>query len=54
MKRDENRNVEYKESWHDKCFEWICGYANAKGGTLYIGIASLSVGLAAGERRMPK
>ena len=31
MKRDENQNVEYKESWHDKYFEWICGYANAKG-----------------------
>ena len=26
MKRDENRNVEYKESWHDKDLEWICGY----------------------------
>ena len=33
MKRDENQNVEYKESWHDKCLEWIYGYANAKGGT---------------------
>ena len=38
MKRDENLNVEYKESWHEKYLEWICGYANAKGGTLYIGI----------------
>ena len=38
MKRDENLNVEYKESWHDKYLEWICGYANARGGTLYIGI----------------
>ena len=38
MTRDENQNVEYKESWHDKYLEWICGYANAKGGTLYIGI----------------
>ena len=37
MTRDEKQNVEYKESWHDKCLEWICGYANAKGGTLYIG-----------------
>ena len=37
MKRDENQNVEYKESWHDKYLEWICGYANAKGSTLYIG-----------------
>ena len=27
MKRDENQNVEYKELWHDKYLEWICGYA---------------------------
>ena len=38
MKRDENQTVEYKESWNDKYLEWICGYANAKGGTLYVGI----------------
>lgn len=38
MKREENQTVEYKESWHDKYLEWICGYANARGGTLYIGI----------------
>ena len=49
MTRDENQNVEYKESWQDKYLEWICGCANAKGGTLYIGIASLGVGLAAGR-----
>ncbi len=35
MKRDENRNVEYEESWHDKYLEWICGYANAKVGSWY-------------------
>ena len=29
MKRDENQNVEYKESWHDKYLEWICGYASS-------------------------
>ena len=38
MKREENQTVEYKEAWHEKYLEWICGYANAKGGTLYIGI----------------
>ena len=37
MKRDENQNVEYKESWHDNSLKWICGYANAKGGTSCIG-----------------
>ena len=34
----ENQVVEWKESWQDKYLEWICGYANAQGGTLYIGI----------------
>ena len=38
MKRDENQNVEYKENWQDKYLAWICGYANAQGGTLYFGI----------------
>ena len=34
MKRDENQNVEYKESWHDKYLEWICGCAKNTGGIL--------------------
>ena len=38
MKRDENQTVEYKASWQEKYLEWICGYANAKGGVLYVGI----------------
>lgn len=38
MVREENQTVEYKASWHEKYLEWICGYANAKGGVLYIGI----------------
>ncbi len=37
-KDNENQVVEWKESWQDKYLEWICGYANAQGGTLYIGI----------------
>lgn len=36
MKR-ETQTVEFKQSWHDEYLEWICGYANAYGGTLYIG-----------------
>lgn len=35
---NENQVVEWKESWQDKYLEWICGYANAQGGTLHIGI----------------
>ncbi|MBQ3282192.1 MAG: putative DNA binding domain-containing protein [Eubacterium sp.] len=34
----ESQNVEYKESWRDEYLKWICGFANAQGGTLYIGI----------------
>ncbi|MBR4120415.1 MAG: putative DNA binding domain-containing protein [Spirochaetales bacterium] len=34
----ENQNIEYKESWRTEYLKWICGFANAQGGTLYIGI----------------
>lgn len=34
----ENQNIEYKESWRDEYLKWICGFANAQGGCLYIGI----------------
>lgn len=33
----EHQTIEYKESRHDDFLEWICGYANAYGGILYIG-----------------
>jgi ATP-dependent DNA helicase RecG len=33
----ENQHVEWKESWRDECLRWICGFANAEGGTLVIG-----------------
>ena len=34
----ESQNVEYKESWRDEYLKWICGFANAQGGRIYIGI----------------
>ena len=34
----ESQNVEYKQSWKDDYLKWICGFANAQGGTIYIGI----------------
>lgn len=34
---EKNQNIEWKETWHDEYLEWICGYANAYGGKLYIG-----------------
>ncbi len=34
----ESQLIEYKESWRDEYLKWICGFANAQGGVLYIGI----------------
>ena len=33
----EMQNIEQKEIWKDDYLAWICGFANAQGGTLYIG-----------------
>jgi len=33
----ETQNKEYKSVWKDEYLKWICGFANAQGGTLYIG-----------------
>lgn len=34
----ESQQVEWKWSWRDEYLQWLCGYANAEGGTLYIGV----------------
>jgi len=34
----ESQNIEYKANWRDEYLKWICGFANASGGKLYIGI----------------
>lgn len=34
----ENQNIEYKESWRDEYIKWICGFANSKGGDMFIGV----------------
>ena len=33
----ESQNIEWKQSWHDDYLKWICGFANAIGGSIYIG-----------------
>jgi ATP-dependent DNA helicase RecG len=33
----ESQNTEWKESWRDEYLKWICGFANAQGGVLFIG-----------------
>lgn len=34
----ECQNIEWKETWSDEYLKWICGFANAQGGKLYIGV----------------
>ena len=34
----ERQNIEWKEMWKDDYLAWICGFANAQGGKLYIGM----------------
>jgi len=33
----ESHNIEYKSSWRDEYLKWICGFANANGGSIFIG-----------------
>jgi ATP-dependent DNA helicase RecG len=33
----EQQNIEYKQSWHDDYLKWVCGFANAHGGAIFIG-----------------
>lgn len=33
----ENQSIEFKEAWKDEYLKWICGFANANGGRLFIG-----------------
>ncbi len=33
----ESQNIEFKLNWRDEYLKWICGFANAYGGTIFIG-----------------
>lgn len=33
----EQQNIEYKSTWHEDYLKWVCGFANAQGGVIYIG-----------------
>jgi ATP-dependent DNA helicase RecG len=33
----ESQTIEYKSSWRDEYIKWISGFANAQGGTLFLG-----------------
>lgn len=36
-KHKEQQNVEWKAEWKEEYLKWICGFANAQGGKIYIG-----------------
>jgi len=50
----EDQNIEFKESWRDEYLKWICGFANAQGGKIYIGKDDDGkvIGLKDGEKLM--
>lgn len=35
---NESQNIEWKQEWHDEYLKWICGFANAYGGKIIIGV----------------
>ena len=37
----EYEHIEWKESWRDHHLRWVCGFANAEGGTLLAKHASV-------------
>lgn len=45
----EDQNTEWKESWQDEHVKWVCGFANAQGGRIFIGIDD--IGNVRGVRR---
>ena len=36
--KKETQTIEFKQSWRDEYLKWICGFANAQGGKLIIGV----------------
>lgn len=38
LQTPETQNIEFKESWRDEYLKWVCGFANAYGGYIYIGV----------------
>jgi ATP-dependent DNA helicase RecG len=38
MMNTEHQNSEFKSSWHDDYLKWVCGFANAQGGKIFIGM----------------
>lgn len=48
-KNGETHLVGWKESWRDEYLKWLCGFANADGGTLIIGLNDKGEPVSAGD-----
>lgn len=50
----ESQNIEWKENWRDEYLKWICGFANAQGGKICIGMNNIGevVGIENAKRLM--
>ena len=42
--KKEDQNTEYKQSWREEYLKWICGFANAEGGRMLVGVADDKTG----------
>ena len=51
MIMNENQNIEWKESWRDEYLKWICGFANATGGKIYIGMNNSGQGVGVADAK---
>ncbi|MBR5434681.1 MAG: putative DNA binding domain-containing protein [Bacteroidales bacterium] len=38
MIKKENQTIEFKQNWRDEYLQYVSGFANAQGGTLFIGV----------------
>ena len=38
MLHQESQHTEWKETWRDDYLRWVCGFANAQGGLLLLGM----------------
>ena len=38
MLHQESQHTEWKETWRDDYLRWVCGFANAQGGRLLLGM----------------
>jgi ATP-dependent DNA helicase RecG len=48
----ESQNIEYKSRWHDDYLKWVCGFANAQGGKIYIGMNDAATVVGVDDKKM--